>query len=63
MDNITSDDIIPFLPIKLSEFLNNPMEELRLGPKIKSLRAILNLFIMQYKYRNVEVIYSNISYR
>lgn len=61
--NITSDDIIPYLPIKFSEFPNNPVEELWLGPKNKISKSDIELFIKQNGYRNMDVIYSDISYR
>ncbi|MFA9378346.1 MAG: DUF2971 domain-containing protein [Lachnotalea sp.] len=61
--NITSDDIIPYLPIKFSEFRNNPIEELWLGPKNKISKSDIELFIKQSGYENMNVIYSNISYR
>jgi hypothetical protein len=45
--SITSDDIIPYLPIKFSEFRNNPVEELWLGPKNKISISEIELFIKQ----------------
>ncbi len=61
--NITSDDMIPYLPIKFSEFLKCPVEELRLGPKTKISESDIKLFLMQNEYSNLKIIYSNISYR
>lgn len=62
MKVITFNDIIPFLPVRLSDFQNNPVEELWIGPQNKISKSDIELFKIQNDYRKMKVIYSNTSY-
>lgn len=59
----TSDDLIPFCPLRFEEFPENPVVEVWLGPKNKARESDINLFLHKYGYYNVKVNYSGITYR
>lgn len=60
---ITSDDLIPYLPLDFNESKNNIFEELRIGPKNKIRESDIKLFMAMNGYNEINITYSNISYR
>lgn len=59
----TTDDLIPFCPLSFNEFYDNPVVEVWIGPKNYSRKGDIELFLRKYNYKNVNVIYSDITYR
>ena len=59
----TDDDIIPFVPLNFCDFEEFPVSELWVGPKNKIGKRDLELLLGKYGYENVEIKFSNISYR
>ena len=59
----TNDDLIPFCPLKFAEFPGNPVTELWLGPKNFTRKSDAELFLWKYGYQNVDIRYSDITYR
>ena len=60
--NITMDDIKPYIPLFFSEFANNPVAELWLGPKSRISTIDIELFLAKFGYQDVSVKQSEISY-
>ena len=61
--NITSNDIVPYFPIEFNEFKKCPISTIWVGPKSQIRKQDIALYIKQKGYENVEVKFSNISYR
>lgn len=59
----TSDDIIPFCPIRFDEFSKNPLKQIWLGPKNMTRESDLMLLLKKYGYEDITIEISNISYR
>lgn len=60
---ITMNDLITYLPINFAEFTNNPIKQLWIGPKNKISLSDINLFLSQNEYKEMNIIYSKVSYR
>lgn len=61
--HITEDDIIPYCPIRFSEFQKNPVAELWTGPKNKIRESDMELFLKQNDYITTKSYHSHITYR
>ena len=59
----TTDDLVPFCPLKFEEFSQNPVAELWLGPKNFTRKSDAELFLRKYRYQKVDVLHSEITYR
>jgi hypothetical protein len=59
----TTDDLVPFCPLKFDEFSQNPVAELWLGSKNHTRKSDTELFLRKYGYQNVNIYYSDITYR
>lgn len=59
----TTDDLIPFCPIRFEEFPQNPVVEIWLGPKNHARESDVDLFMHKHGYGNVAIFHSDITYR
>lgn len=60
---IFDDDLKPYIPAKFEKFDRSPIVEVWTGPKSKMAEADVKLFLDKYKYSNVSVRHSALSYR
>ena len=58
----TDDDIIPFCPISFSEFSENPVIELWMGPKNRTREMDVKLYLKQNGYLSTKPYHSRITY-
>lgn len=61
--NVTSDDLIPFYPIKFTEISTNPMKQVIVGPQNKIMEKDFSLYVASNKLNDIDFRYSRISYR
>ncbi len=61
--NITDNDICPYIPLKFSEIGDEIIKEIWIGPKSKICKGDMELFLAQHNYQNIQILYSNTSYR
>ena len=61
--NITANDLVPYFPIEFREFKKCPVTSIWVGPKSKIRKEDISLYMKKYGYENVEIKFSNISYR
>ena len=61
--NVTSDDLIPFFPIKFTEISPNPIKQVIVGPQNKIMEKDFSLYIASKKLSGIDFRYSRISYR
>ena len=61
--NVTSDDLIPFFPIKFTEISPNPIKQVIVGPQNKIMEKDFSLYVASNKLNDIDFRYSRISYR
>lgn len=61
--NITGNDIVPYFPIEFDAFPKCPVTTIWIGPKSQIRQEDIALYMKKYRYENVEIKFSNISYR
>lgn len=61
--NVTSDDLIPFYPIKFTEISPNPIKQVIVGPQNKIMEKDFSLYVASNKLNYIDFKYSRISYR
>lgn len=61
--NVTSDDLIPFYPIKFMEISPNPIKQVIVGPQNKIMEKDFSLYMASKKLNDIDFRYSRISYR
>lgn len=61
--NVTSDDLIPFYPIKFTEISPNPIKQVIVGPQNKIMEKDFSLYVASNKLNDIDFRYSRISYR
>lgn len=61
--NVTSDDLIPFFPIKFTEISPNPIKQVIVGPQNKIVEKDFSLYIASKKLSGIDFRYSRISYQ
>lgn len=61
--NVTSDDLIPFYPIKFTEISPNPIKQVIAGPQNKIMEKDFSLYVASNKLNDIDFRYSRISYR
>ncbi len=61
--NITDNNICPYVPIEFSVIGDNVVKEIWIGPKSKIVKKDMELFLAQYGYQNIQVLFSETSYR
>ena len=61
--NVTSDDLIPFFPIKFTEISPNPIKQVIVGPQNKIMEKDFSLYVASNKLSDIDFKYSRISYR
>ena len=61
--NVTANDLIPYFPIDFTEFKKCPVTTIWIGPKSKIRKEDIALYMKKNGYENVEIKFSNISYR
>ena len=61
--HVTTNDIIPYFPIDFTEFKKCPVTAIWIGPKSKIRKEDISLYMKKNGYENVEINFSNISYR
>lgn len=61
--NVTSDDLIPFYPIKFTEISPNPIKQVIVGPQNKIMEKDFSLYVASNKLSGIDFRYSRISYR
>lgn len=61
--NVTSDDLIPFYPIKFTEISPNPITQVIVGPQNKIMEKDFSLYVASNKLNYIDFKYSRISYR
>lgn len=61
--NVTSDDLIPFYPIKFTEISPNPIKQVIVGPQSKIMEKDFSLYVASNKLNDIDFRYSRISYR
>lgn len=61
--NVTANDLVPYFPIKFSEFNSCPVTELWIGPKSNISRKDAELFLRKNDYNQAKVMFSNVTYR
>ena len=59
----TENDLIPFVPLKFSDFSECPISEVWIGPKSRVRESDIKLLLRKHEYENIEVKFSGITYR
>ena len=61
--NVTSDDLIPFYPIKFTEISPYSIKQVIVGPQNKIMEKDFSLYVASNKLNDIDFRYSRISYR
>lgn len=61
--NVTDNDICPYVPLEFSEIGNDVVKEIWIGPKSKITQKDMKLYLSQHGYQNIEILFSETSYR
>jgi hypothetical protein len=61
--NITGNDIVPYFPIEFDDFKKCPVSTIWIGPKSQIRKEDILLYMKKNGYDNVDIKFSNISYR
>ncbi len=61
--NITDNNICPYVPLEFKDIGDDVIKEIWIGPKSKIVEKDMELFLAQYDYKNIQIRFSETSYR
>lgn len=61
--NVTDDNISPYVPLSFSDIGEDIIKAIWIGPKSHITERDMKLYLVQHRYKNVKLFFSNTSYR